>query len=234
VVHAPEVEEPVNAMFEPVTITVNETVEVLPKSVVVVSVKLTADPDCIAIIVPALAFEPDRTEYSKNAVSYDAVGKLYTIKEPELVCTVLAVVINIGSWKLPINVVLSENTFSTGVPEISFTENKLPLKLSVTVNKSPCEPCTVNTGNADPEPYTVNVDPDTVPFEPDIDARDADTFCVIETDPVTKTLPVISNEADGDNFPIPTLPTLSITNGDASGLVSSSTKNELNEDVLLI
>jgi hypothetical protein len=97
VVHAPEVEEPVNAMFEPVIITVNETAEVLPKSVVVVSVKLTADPDWIAIIVPALAFEPDRTEYSKNAVSYDAVGKLYTTKEPELVCTVLAVVINIGS-----------------------------------------------------------------------------------------------------------------------------------------
>ena len=86
----------------------------------------------MAIIVPALAFEPDRIEYSKNAVSYDAVGKLYTTKEPELVCTVLAVVINIGAWKLPINVVLSENTFSTGVPEISFTENKLPL-----LNKTP-------------------------------------------------------------------------------------------------
>jgi hypothetical protein len=120
-----------------------------------------------------------------------------------------------------------------GIPEISFTENRLPLKLSVTLNNSPCEPCTVNTGSADPDPNTVNVDPDTVPFELDIDARDADTFCVIETDPVTRTLPVMSNEADGDNFPIPTLPTLSITNGDASGLVSSSTKNELNEDVLL-
>ena len=97
VVQAPKVEEPVNAMFEPVTITVNETAEVLPKSVVVVSVKLTADPDWIAIIVPARAFEPDLIEYSKNAVSYDAVGKLYTVNEPELVWTVLAVVINIGS-----------------------------------------------------------------------------------------------------------------------------------------
>lgn len=98
VVHAPEVEEPVNAMFEPVTITVNETAEVLPKSVVVVSVKLTADPLWIAIIVPARAFDPDRIEYSKNAVSYDAVGKLYITNDPELVCTVLAVVISIGSW----------------------------------------------------------------------------------------------------------------------------------------
>ena len=84
-------------MFEPVINTPNETAEVLPKSVVVVSVKLTADPDWIAILVPARAFEPDRTEYSKNAVSYDAVGKLYNTNEPELVWTVLAVVINIGS-----------------------------------------------------------------------------------------------------------------------------------------
>jgi len=69
IVHAPDVDEPVKAIFEPVTTTVNETAVVDPKSVVVVSVKLTADPDWIAIIVPARAFEPDRTEYSKNAVS---------------------------------------------------------------------------------------------------------------------------------------------------------------------
>jgi len=69
IVQDPVVDEPVKAIFEPVTITVNETAVVLPKSVVVVSVKLTADPDWIAIIVPARAFEPDLTEYSKNAVS---------------------------------------------------------------------------------------------------------------------------------------------------------------------
>jgi hypothetical protein len=68
-VHAPEVDDPVKAIFEPDTITVNETALVEPKSVVVVSVKLTADPNWTAIIVPARAFEPDRTEYSKNAVS---------------------------------------------------------------------------------------------------------------------------------------------------------------------
>jgi hypothetical protein len=69
IVHAPEVEDPVKAIFEPVTITVNETALVDPKSVVVVSVKLTVDPNWIAIIVPARAFEPDLIEYSKNAVS---------------------------------------------------------------------------------------------------------------------------------------------------------------------
>jgi len=45
IVQAPEVEDPVKAIFEPVTITVNETALVLPKSVVVVSVKLTDDPN---------------------------------------------------------------------------------------------------------------------------------------------------------------------------------------------
>jgi hypothetical protein len=93
----PVVEDPVNAIFEPDIITVNETAVVSPKDVVVVSVKLTADPDWIAIIVPARAFEPDLTEYSKNAVSYDAVGKEYSVKDPEFVCTTFAVVINIGS-----------------------------------------------------------------------------------------------------------------------------------------
>jgi hypothetical protein len=97
IVQAPEVDDPVNAIFEPLTITVNETALVLPKSVVVVSVKLTDVPDWIAIIDPARAFEPDLIEYSKNAVSYDAVGKLYNVNDPEFVCTTFAVVINIGS-----------------------------------------------------------------------------------------------------------------------------------------
>jgi hypothetical protein len=97
IVQAPEVEEPVKAIAEPVTTTTNEIALVLPKSVVVVSVKLTADPDWIAIIVPALAFEPERTEYSKNAVSYEAVGNEYNTKEPEFVWVTFAVVISIGS-----------------------------------------------------------------------------------------------------------------------------------------
>ena len=85
IVQAPAVEEPVKAIFEPVTTTVNEIAVVEPKSNVVVSVKFTLEPLWIAMIVPALAFEPDLTEYSKNAVSYEAVGKLYTTNEPELV-----------------------------------------------------------------------------------------------------------------------------------------------------
>ena len=76
IVQDPVVDDPVKAIFEPDTITVNEMALVFPKSVVVVSVKLTLVPLWIAIIFPALAFEPDLTEYSKNAVSYDAVGKL--------------------------------------------------------------------------------------------------------------------------------------------------------------
>jgi hypothetical protein len=68
-VHAPDVDEPVNAKFDPVTIIVNATAEVDPNSVVVVSVKFTLLPLRIAIIVPALALLPDLTEYSKNAVS---------------------------------------------------------------------------------------------------------------------------------------------------------------------
>ena len=97
IVQDPVVDDPVKAIFEPVTTTVNETGVVFPKSVVVVSVKFTLVPLCIAIMVPALAFEPDLIEYSKNAVSYDAVGKLYTVNDPEFVWVTFVVVINIGS-----------------------------------------------------------------------------------------------------------------------------------------
>ena len=48
--------------------------------------------------------------------------------------------------------VLSENTSKIGEPEISFTLNKDPDKLSVILNNSPCEPCTVNTGFVEPDP----------------------------------------------------------------------------------
>ena len=97
IVQDPVADDPVKARFEPVTSTVNETAVVFPMSVVVVSVNLTDDPAWITIIVPARAFEPDLIEYSKNAVSYEAVGKLYTVNDPEFVCTTFAVVINIGS-----------------------------------------------------------------------------------------------------------------------------------------
>jgi hypothetical protein len=53
--------------------------------------------------------------------------------------------------------VLSENTSSIGKPEISFTLNSEPDKLSVTENNSPCEPCTVNIGDAEPDPITTNL-----------------------------------------------------------------------------
>jgi hypothetical protein len=74
------------------------------------------------------------------------------------------------------SVVLSENTSSIGKPEISFTENKLPLKLSVTENNSPCEPCTVNTGWVDPEPYIVNVDPLFILLDADKNMREPVIF----------------------------------------------------------
>jgi hypothetical protein len=45
IVQAPVVEEPVKAIFEPVTITVNEIALVFPKSVVIVSVKLIDVPN---------------------------------------------------------------------------------------------------------------------------------------------------------------------------------------------
>ena len=98
---------------------------------------------------------------------------MYTVKLVAAVVTFLVVYIA-GAEKSPINTVLSENTSSTGNPEISFTENNDPDKLSVIENNSPCDPCTVNTGLVDPEPYTVNVDPDIVPIDPDKYAREPD------------------------------------------------------------
>ena len=51
--------EPDSTKLEPEINTVNASPEVLPKSVVVVSVKLTEVPDHKAIMFPARAFEPD-------------------------------------------------------------------------------------------------------------------------------------------------------------------------------
>ena len=73
-VHPAVADDPVNIKLEPDTITVNAIPAVVPKSVVVVSVKLTDDPLHMDIICPARAFEPDRTVYSNQAPSYDAVG----------------------------------------------------------------------------------------------------------------------------------------------------------------
>ena len=94
---------------------------------------------------------------------------------------------------------LSENTSSIGKPDISFTLNNDPDKLSVILNNSPCEPCTVNTGCDEPEPYTINEDPNIVPFKLEIYALDAVKFCVIETLPVTPKLPVIKAEPVNGN-----------------------------------
>ena len=83
--------------------------------------------------------------------------------------------------------VLSENTSRIGNPEISFTEYNDPDNESVIEKSSPCEPCTVNTGCDEPEPYTVNVGPFAVPFDDEMYTRDAVTFCEILTEPVTIT-----------------------------------------------
>ena len=49
-----------------------------------------------------------------------------------------------------------------GIPDISDTVKRSPVKSSVTENNCPCDPCISNT--VDPEPSTVNtlLDPDTV------------------------------------------------------------------------
>ena len=49
----------------------------------------------------------------------------------------LLVVCNAGATLSPINTVSSENTSSIGRPDISFTENNEPDKLSVIENNSP-------------------------------------------------------------------------------------------------
>jgi len=43
-----------------------------------------------------------------------------------------------------------------GSPEMSFTLKSDPDKLSVRLNSSPCDPCTVNIGCADPDPTTIS------------------------------------------------------------------------------
>ena len=59
--------------------------------------------------------------------------------------------------------VSSESTDRIGIPDISFTENKVPVKSSVTENNCPSEPCTSNT--VEPEPCNCSKllpDPETI------------------------------------------------------------------------
>ena len=74
--------------------------------------------------------------------------------------------------------VLSENTSSIGNPEISFTEYNDPDNESVIEKSSPCEPCTVNTGCDEPEPYTVNEGPLIVSFDDEMNILEAVTLVV--------------------------------------------------------
>ena len=104
---------------------------------------------------------------------------------PEFNVTFL-VVLSTGETLSPINTVSSENTSSIGKPDMSLTENKEPDKLSVTENNSPCVPNTLNNGNAEPEPITINpcvLELDTYIFDADI------TFLTV-IEPVTFKLPV--------------------------------------------
>ena len=71
--------------------TPNDNPEVEPKSVVVVSVKLTAEPESIAIICPALALEPDLATYSNHAPSYELVETEYIVVEPTFAVAVVDV-----------------------------------------------------------------------------------------------------------------------------------------------
>lgn len=77
--HESVVALPVNAIEFPIIKTPKVTPVVSPKSIVVVSVKLTDVESQIDIICPALEFEPDRIVYSNQAPSYDAVGIVYIV-----------------------------------------------------------------------------------------------------------------------------------------------------------
>ena len=140
-VHPVVVADELNTALFPLTATLNVTPVVVPISVVVVSVKLAVDPLHIDIICPALApVEPLLINvYSKNAPVYALVGIEYIVFVPP-VKLVLVVVFNDGARYEPIKVVLSEKTSSIGNPDISFTLNNEPVKLSDTLNNSPLDP----------------------------------------------------------------------------------------------
>ena len=101
---------PVNAKLLPVITTLKESAEVSPKSLVVVSVKLTVVPDHKDIISPARASLPDFATYLKNAPSYDEVGNEYTVNDPTAETVFLTVVVNVGAALSPYKILLSEYT----------------------------------------------------------------------------------------------------------------------------
>jgi hypothetical protein len=80
--HPAVVADDVNAIAPATMYTPNANAVVEPKSVVVVSVKLTALPDHIAMICPALALEPDLAVYSNQAPSYELVETEYMVVDP--------------------------------------------------------------------------------------------------------------------------------------------------------
>ena len=71
--------------------------------------------------------------------------------------TLLPVNTNTFEPYVPATIVLSLNTSKTGIPEIVFTLNNEPLKLSVTSNNVPLEPSVLNTLKLLPLPYTFNL-----------------------------------------------------------------------------
>jgi hypothetical protein len=52
---------------------------------------------------------------------------------------------NVSCPNVPITTLSSEDTSNIGSPLISFTDINTPVKLSVTENNCPCEPCISNT-----------------------------------------------------------------------------------------
>ena len=69
IVHPEVATDAVKAIFAPIINTPKDKSVVDPKSVVVVSVKLTVDPDQIEVIWPARALLPDLAVYSNQAPS---------------------------------------------------------------------------------------------------------------------------------------------------------------------
>ena len=148
------------------------------------------------VIFPDLAFEADLAVYSKNAALYEEVGiPSYITVAPELAFAVTEVC-KTGAAKSPIVTVSSENTSKIEVPEMSFTENRLPESESVTENNSPNEPFIESMGLEEPLPTTVNC------WLPELETvNDPVTF----EGPITAKLPVIlADPVNGNPVPVGT------------------------------
>ena len=148
------------------------------------------------VIFPDLTFEDDLAVYSKNAALYEEVGiPSYITVAPELAFAVTEVC-KTGAAKSPIVTVSSENTSKIEVPEMSFTENRLPESESVTENSSPSEPFIESIGLEEPLPATVNC------WLPELETvNDPVTF----EGPITAKLPVIlADPVNGNPVPVGT------------------------------